>query len=322
MDTLRGDLLNEWLDEEEGGHDSDWQERAKSLTLSDFQHISEVLRDGGYSRRQANAFALLQHAQTIPQDVIASVIPYVFSGTQVGHALVSKLLSSRPDFGLEVLRDALGNDAVLKSRQNLKRWVSQAVHLASKPSTVLAIETYILRAFSSPQINSIAGGILLSGIYNIHGMDNYAKLRMEADSRDPVLPKYAVSQDTADKVRIAFLDRKINPAVYGGYIDFLEAANLPVDPTDSAVKLPELNIYPGQYGDIDWAEEYPSERECLEALHSKRLATLNEDWVRMNQLKRAIRVSGTLTKAVFVIIAYYIVLFISTKVREDYHLNL
>ncbi len=99
------------------------------------------------------------------------------------------------------------------------------------------------------------------------------------------LPRRVPDLTTRRAVRDAFLAGRIDGTVAGGYIDFLERAFIPVDPTDECAQL--LSANPG-------AEGAKVSTGAVGA-HATRLKELAAHWKFLQDRRRGLALSRTIT---------------------------
>ncbi|EGD72231.1 hypothetical protein PTSG_00251 [Salpingoeca rosetta] len=129
-------------------------------------------------------------------------------------------------------------------------------------------------------------------------------------------PTHTPDEDTLRVVKDAYLNGLLRPQQCGGYIDFLEESGIAVDPDDEAVQSAALNTWEGQYSRLpkDVLEEmglhhtFEESQQLRETLHDERVEALREHWMLLHQKKRAETLSRALTKAIFIFIVYFILM--------------
>lgn len=137
-------------------------------------------------------------------------------------------------------------------------------------------------------------GRVLGELIVLHGMD-----RSEADGADVRTP----SKETLASVRACFEADACDPTINGGYIDFLERASIPADPSDRMVQSLAANARPAPDGSMETAQ----------ALHRERLEDLRQHWAYLHRLRRAQGFGRTATKAVILFALLLVFEFFNSK---------
>eukprot|EP00053_Salpingoeca_punica_P007595 m.69199 g.69199 ORF g.69199 m.69199 type:complete len:329 (-) comp14232_c0_seq1:230-1216(-) len=174
----------------------------------------------------------------------------------------------------------------------------------------------LLMTLKNTTDDKIFNGTVLAEIITLHGMDLF-----DIDDKGTVtMPTHLPNKETVNIVRACFAENTIDPSICGGYIDFLERGCVPPDPSDAVVRSLVANTWLDPERDTCSARTTAAIKDITMADvkqdHEERLKELKEEWVRLQQKRRADSLSWTLTKAL--ILAMALVLFELTRRHYEF----
>eukprot|EP01147_Barroeca_monosierra_P006300 gene6300-7464_t len=158
-------------------------------------------------------------------------------------------------------------------------------------------------------------------LYGIQNQELGFPFTVEAKFREPArVPDNSavqvIDKEILKQVKQSFLSKRLSPHRCGGYIDFLEACGLPVDPTDPAVQDVEINTWKGQYStlpsevleEIGINPNIEESDEVRKLIHCERLRALEDHWQMLQGKHRASILSRALNKAIFIFALYFLLM--------------